>query len=491
MSVNPFGASRWWLIVYLGISISLIFAAFSNWAYDDPFITYRYAYNLAHGLGFVYNPGERVLSTTTPLFTFLLAPFSGLHFDLPKVAVFLGAVSIVTGGLFLWFLAATWGNPRVGWAGLALYSTFPLIYATLGSETPLYITFCLGSLMFYARSKYNWTALFCALATLTRPDGVLVPVILVIEFLLRAHRPVPWKSVFIFLGLTLPWFIFAWIYFGSPLPVTLAAKQRQGAMAISLPFASGFLYWARSYARYWYYWVEAALALIGLIYATWRERRWLLLLVWTMVYFLAYSILGVSRYHWYYAPLVPGFIISTGIGVYIVAAFLSSILKEKFIFQSRATLNYLLTGIFFVGILGFSIGQGYSLVKLQKSPDNRFSIYREIGIWLRQNTPPDALVGTLEVGIIGYYSQRPMLDFGGLIQPAVRQQLTPTAVYADVARWATQHYQPEYLVLHSGAFPDVEKGYAKNHCQIVRNFPKDAYGFTTDMDIYKCTRVAN
>jgi hypothetical protein len=42
-------------------------------AQDDAFITYRYARNLATGRGFVYNEGERVLGTTTPLYAMILA----------------------------------------------------------------------------------------------------------------------------------------------------------------------------------------------------------------------------------------------------------------------------------------------------------------------------------------------------------------------------------------------------------------------------------
>ncbi len=40
---------------------------------DDSYITYRYARNLIAGDGFVFNPGERVLGTTTPLYTSLMA----------------------------------------------------------------------------------------------------------------------------------------------------------------------------------------------------------------------------------------------------------------------------------------------------------------------------------------------------------------------------------------------------------------------------------
>ena len=35
-------------------------------SFDDFYITYRYAWNLAAGRGFVFNPGERVFGTTAP-----------------------------------------------------------------------------------------------------------------------------------------------------------------------------------------------------------------------------------------------------------------------------------------------------------------------------------------------------------------------------------------------------------------------------------------
>jgi hypothetical protein len=40
---------------------------------DDAYITFRYARNLAEGIGLVYNPCEHVLGTTTPLFSLVLA----------------------------------------------------------------------------------------------------------------------------------------------------------------------------------------------------------------------------------------------------------------------------------------------------------------------------------------------------------------------------------------------------------------------------------
>ncbi|MEK7327184.1 MAG: hypothetical protein AAB217_18220, partial [Chloroflexota bacterium] len=43
---------------------------------DDAYITFRYARNQVNGLGFVYNHGDRVMGTTTPLYTLLMAGLS-------------------------------------------------------------------------------------------------------------------------------------------------------------------------------------------------------------------------------------------------------------------------------------------------------------------------------------------------------------------------------------------------------------------------------
>ena len=61
------------IVAAVGGSVWLWFALSTRIALEDAFITFRYARNIAQGLGFVYNPGERVLGTTTPLQTLLLA----------------------------------------------------------------------------------------------------------------------------------------------------------------------------------------------------------------------------------------------------------------------------------------------------------------------------------------------------------------------------------------------------------------------------------
>ena len=459
--------------IYLLLTTIVIFTAFSHWSYDDPFITYRYAANLQHGLGFVYNPGERVLSTTTPLFTLILALLGNLWHNLPRLANLLGAFSLALGGLLLWDLARTWQMPLVGWSGLLLYPTFPLLVSTLGSETPLYLAFCLGTFAFYARRRYPLAAICVALSSLTRPDGILIAFILVVHYFLCVRRPFPWLAMALFLGLTIPWFVFAWTYFGSPLPSTLAVKQHQGTMAISQSFALGFLTILRGYVR-WPYLLEAGLSVAGLYFMSRYARQWALFLIWTVLYFLAYSALGVSRYFWYYAPLVPGLIMLIGLGFSSIKAVISSH-RTAFFYITMLTL-----------FLSLVAAQADDLGQLRQRPDKRLVIYPVVGKWLRENTPLSASVGTLEVGLIGYYSQRRMIDFAGLIQPQVSNQFTIHATYEDAALWAVEHYRPDYLVLHENSFPRLEQEYAARHCIRIKHFSGKAYDYSADLNVYAC-----
>jgi hypothetical protein len=451
----------------------LLYKTFRNWAYDDPFITYRYAENLLHGLGFVYNAGERVLSTTTPLFTLLLALLGNLWPDLPHLANLLSAFSLAIGGLFLWDLAQAWKAPIMGWSGLLLYPTFPLLVTTLGSETLLYLAFCLGTFAFYVRRRYPVAAVLAAMAVLTRPDGILVVFVLAGHYLLKRRSHVPWLALALFLGLTIPWFAFAWVYFGSPIPATLFVKQHQGAMAISQKFAPGLLTVLRPYVQ-WPYLLELGLAAIGLFFIIRRYPQWRLLLIWTLLYFLAYTALGVSRYFWYYAPLVPGFIVLLGLGITGISEFFSS---------HKTHLFNLIMAIVFLALV---LVQSVNLWQSQKYIDSRLSIYTSVGKWLSANTPPNTSVGTLEVGIIGYYAERRMVDFAGLLQPDVSNQLSKTATYEDAALWAIDQYHPDYLVLYDKNFPRLEQGYVAQHCQARQEFRGKDYRYSGDLIIYFC-----
>ena len=66
----------------------------------------------------------------------------------------------------------------------------------------------------------------------------------------------------------------------------------------------------------------------------------------------------------------------------------------------------------------------------------------EIGEWLRDNTPPDAVVATGEIGVPGYFSERPLIDLLGLVSPEVIPHLRDRSVPEYLLE-----AEPDYLVI--------------------------------------------
>lgn len=443
-----------------------------DWGYDDPYITYRYAANLADGLGFVYNADERVQSTTTPLYTLLLALFHHVGQNLPYASNLIGCVAFSAGALALWHLGRLWEHQGVALAGLLLYPTSPLLIPTLGAETALYLALVLLGFVAYAAARYSTAAALLALATLTRHDGVLAAVAIVVAYLTIHRRLPPWRPLLMYLAIIAPWYVFAWLYFGSALPATLAAKQQQGLLPISRSFLEGLVDRGLSYWSTPLYRLQLLIMALGAINALLIGRRWLLLIGWNLSYIAAYTLLGVTSYFWYYAPLAVSVTVLAGLGA-----------------QSLYHQLQRLAG------RGVALGAGLLLILLlawpqintvvDTPPDRRLAIFRATGEWLRAHTPPGASLGTLEVGIIGYYAQRPMIDFAGLLQPETALRLTHGTGYEDAAIWATRRFRPDYLVLQEGHFPHLEHDIAHTStCRVVRSFHDPAY--PTALVIYQC-----
>src|SRR5688500_12801417 len=177
-----------------------ILFAFRGQPGDDPYITYRYAENVASGRGFVFNEGEQVQSPTAPLFTLLLAAGGVAGLDIPVFAYVVNALCLLAFGVCcVGLVSASRGGSR--WLGLAVFSLTLVCPVTLfgfGSEMPLLVALAWGS--WWAAVRHNWlvAALLAGLATITRGDGVLVAAALGLYFLatnLKLHpRRWPWHA---------------------------------------------------------------------------------------------------------------------------------------------------------------------------------------------------------------------------------------------------------------------------------------------------------
>lgn len=411
----------------------LIWPGASRWAYDDPYITYRYAENLLAGTGLVYNPGLRVLSTTTPGYTLLLAGLGLFWPNLPLLSNVIGLLAILGSGLLLVaLLPADFGLLPAVLVALLMALLAPA-YTALGSEMPLYTLLILATLLLVERGHPLGAGLLGGLTAVVRPDGALLAVVAVAAFW-RQPRALLLAAVGTALAAG-PWYLFALLHYGSPIPVTLAAKRAQLAqIAGSTSFLATLGRGLAAYARSPWFWAALPCLAYGLLTLA-RQRRLPLLLVWTTLYVGAYTALGVSGYHWYAVPVYPALVWLVGYGAW---AFAPGYRLQDTGFRVQMVVVLLLL----LPVIGAGLGLSRLLAR---APEPRAALYAQVGDWLAANTPATASVGAVEVGIIGYHSRRPMVDFAGLIQPEVRASAGNS--YLDWGAAAIQRYQPDVVVV--------------------------------------------
>ncbi|MCO6450696.1 MAG: hypothetical protein J5I90_07880 [Caldilineales bacterium] len=450
----PRPAVNRWLPALPLLVAALLALALRNLAVDDAFVTYRYAANLARGLGFVYNPGEQVLSTTAPFYGLLLALPVWLGWRLPLVSNALGGLAIGSGGLALALIGRSYGWPGAGLLGGLFYVLMPLLWLALGMETALFLALVLAAFAADANSRSGWAGVFLGLAVITRYDAALAAAILFLWRWLQDRRP-SWRMILAAGLVAAPVLLYLTLTFGSPLPVTLSAKQSQTDLGVTGFFAGtsyvqglGVLlrgWWAQT----WLYVLPVAAMALGLAVAVWRERWALPLVIWAILHAFAYQALSVAPYFWYYAPLIPAAAVTMGVGVW--AAFNWAGQRFRLGKSGRSAILIVLTLLvslpLVLSLTGIFRALSASLpdpsTALSKVlPEAKTESYRQAGVWLAANTPPDASVGVTEVGVMGFFSQRPMVDFLGLIQPDAA-----AALGRGDPLWTLYTYQPDYLAL--------------------------------------------
>lgn len=151
-----------------GLALPALLLATNMWrvrsfTIDDAYISYRYAANLARGLGLVYNAGERIEGYTNFLWTVLLAVGIRLGLDPDIFAKVLGALSAFGALGFTYVLAARLKPfdlmPCVA-TWLLASSIVTSGYAVFGLETSFFVFLLLaGTWLFFRESDAAAAAL--------------------------------------------------------------------------------------------------------------------------------------------------------------------------------------------------------------------------------------------------------------------------------------------------------------------------------------------
>ena len=177
--------SRYGILIMLAVVVAICSTWFLDMRNDDAYITYRYAYNLVYGQGFVFNPGERILATTSPFHAILITIVAFIdRVNLPYGANVLSAIALLVLSYHCFLLLAHFGCPRAG-AVCALfavinnwtYSFFPL-------ETVILLSLEIAMLYYYLRQRLLLAFVSGACAVLTRFDATVLIAVILVHFLI-------------------------------------------------------------------------------------------------------------------------------------------------------------------------------------------------------------------------------------------------------------------------------------------------------------------
>jgi hypothetical protein len=417
-------------IEWIGLALALLLAMGLMWPVrgyltDDTFIHLQYARNLATGHGFVFNPGEHVYGSTSPLWVALLADAMMLHVDGIFAAHLLGLVATLASVvLFLHLMRHSLRIPELRalatltWASHA----WMIRWSLSGMETPLAVALVLAGFVSFTDGR-TWgsrpvrTGAFWALAALTRPEAVFLlllwGVFLVIDTdsregvrrLIAGALP----PVLIYGG----WLLFSRLYFGTFWPNTLSAKTVTGGLPALFD----------SFRRQVEIVGATDAALAGALVAAlffggarlWPKRiraQRLLPWVWVGALPLLYGMRGVPVLSRYLVPMMP------------VLAWLSWRAVERWWAGEEPTPELRPGAILLgVGLAALALTQNLVLYEAAVVPQVRSftsGIRQSLvpwGQWFHDHTPPGVTIAAPDIGAIGYYSQRRVLDLAGLVTP--------------------------------------------------------------------------
>ncbi|MDY7041627.1 MAG: hypothetical protein SVX38_12270 [Chloroflexota bacterium] len=417
-------------VVYLG---QTAYMGYLGFPLDDAWIHQTYARNLAQWGQLSYVQGELSAGSTSPLWTMVLSVGYLLRVDGRLWAYLAGATCLVLTtnaayrlGRLLWpdrqrvtFVAAVFCGLEwhLIWGGFSGMETLLFTYLTL-----LLIEQSL------AGARPFWIGLLGALLVLTRPEGIaLLLLAAVVSWLPDEERPARVADVTSLLAgftlLAVPYLTYNVIVSRSFFPNTFYAKQSEYQILLT-----GLPLWTRLWRVIRPTLVGAQVLLLpGFIYAAFHTVREIftrrrdvalrklffpiLPLMWWAGLLVMYALRLPTDYQHgrYVIPSIPILVLYGVMGMAEILRPFSSQAAVRVISRVflGATAVLLLA---FVVLGGWAYARDVSFIECEMV---------DVARWLADNTPSDALIAVHDIGAIGYFSRRPLVDLAGLITPEV------------------------------------------------------------------------
>jgi len=459
---------------------------------DDAFITFRYAQNLLAGEGLVYNPGEQVLGTTTPIYTLLLSGLAafvgGSRANFPLLALLVNAVA---DGVTCWMLPRL--GERLGFraAGIATglvwaIAPWSVTFAIGGLETSVLVGLATATFYLHLTHRPVGAAAAGALALLTRPDALLFLGPLAIGRALQIRKSAPPGrpgELFAFGAPLVAWLAWSQVYFGSPIPHSLFAKS----VAYQIPAEAGLVRLLQHYATPFLEHellgagairvgivLYPALFLLGALSATRANREGWQILAYPGLYLLAFAIANPLLFRWYLTPPLPMYFL----GLFIGASRVSKDLRSRVPLLGFATLALASTA----SAWDWTPDHGARRPAPKMAFIELELLYEHTAELVETRLSSNQVLAASDIGALGYYTGARILDMLGLVSAEASQYYpAPPSMY--VINYAippdlVRDLKPDMVVMlevygRNGLLldPAFQESY-----QLVDELPTDIYG---------------
>jgi arabinofuranosyltransferase len=440
---------------------ALLYGVVRTWprTVDDAYITFRYARNLAEGMGPIFNAGERVEGCSSPSWMLLLAAAIRAGLDPVLAAKVLGVAASLA--LLIAVFAALRGadvTPRgAALSTLVLGSSMTLqIWTAAGMATTAYaFVFFAGLLLLAAERPSRGTTAAAStalvLAALTRPEGLAFWVLGLAVSAARAgsrRRVVRTAGVYAIPGLALASF-FAWRfgYYGFPFPNTYYAKTgaslelwRQGWHGVGL-------FVMRPAHTFWI--VAAILGATAGLRSKGARTATIVVAGATVLHLLwAVSVGGDGlRVHRFQVPVLAPL------------AFLVGMSFRSGWTASQATRRLGIAGAI-AAILAMTLSEWALHSEFLKALDAASLTYQEgnerLGRYLARTRSPDTRIAVAAAGAIPYYSGLQTIDMYGLNDAHIAHEPFPKARGSRLMKWDNDYVlslRPDLIVINRGYVP--------------------------------------
>ncbi|MBN1122037.1 MAG: hypothetical protein JXJ17_13230 [Anaerolineae bacterium] len=429
---------------------------------DDAWIHQTYARSLAQSGQWAFVPGVASTGSTSILWTLLVTPAHLIHID-PRIWTHaLGLASLIAAALG----AARLVDEDKHWVslfvGLAVAVEWHLVWAaSSGMETILFAALIIWFWVWFSRNdpaqcQHQWRrglllGVWGGLLMWVRPEGVLVLAVTGLYGLFSRgdlRKRLIWSAAagLGFLLLIVPFFGFNYLIGGAPWPNTFFAKQTEYAALWSKP------YLLRLFEQAKVMWVGGqALLLPGLLAYLWqwakkRPVEWVNVLpvIWVILHWALYAArLPVTYQHGRYAIPTAAILV-----IYGVRGMVSVIRpRSQQLAPRAASLVWISSTVVVFAVMMAWMGAPAYAQDVVFIEDQMVATAK----WLDGHTEPDSVIAAHDIGALGYFAPRSLIDLAGLVSPEVIPFMTDGEQLGEYI----VEMDADYLVV----FPAWSQGY--------------------------------